>query len=266
MKVREILLAGVVLLGAVVPAQSRDDLGVTIGANYLSRYIWRGFDVYSDDGPAIQPYADIDLYGTGFGVQVFSSLSQTGGYENSEELDIGIYYYNSVYDGERYATDYRVGWMHYGYPDEPRTAKNMQEMFAEFSWPEICPFGTVPSYTIIRAWPSEGDSSIQGYGGWLHIFGIGYDLTVPDLISTGTDRILNLSADMVYNNGYAPGPAAGGASVDSNVSHFLFGAAMDIDITENLIYTPGVYYQVSLEDTVNNEDETWFSLNLRYEF
>jgi len=213
MKKKVVLLTAVILLSAAGLVKAQEgELGVTLDVTYLSRYIWRGFDAYNNNTGAIQPSIDIDFYGTGLGVKVLSSRALGSGFENAEELDITLYYYNSLFEGETYATDYKIGWVYYDYVDNPSSARDMQEIFASLSWPEICPAGVVPSYTIIRMWPSTGNSGVSDNGGWAHILGLGYDLTVPHLVPEIPEQTLHLSAELVYNGGFAPGSVATGAA------------------------------------------------------
>ncbi|MHC4259117.1 MAG: hypothetical protein ACYSTF_01710 [Planctomycetota bacterium] len=278
MKKKGILLIAVILLiaGGLVQAQEKK-LSGTIDVTYLSSYIWRGFDYYADDHSVIQPSIDIDLYGTGFGVNVLWSRAISAPFENAERISLALYYGSSLFLDKSYNTDYKVGWVYYGFPDEPRAgsktdpdaqAADMQEFFASFSWPEICPAGIVPSYTILTMWPSEGDSAARKNSGWAHIFGLGYDLAVPGILEGTKEQILHLSAAAVYNDGVAPGVVIGTASgtVDHDWSHAVFGISTDFDLGHNLSFTPGVYYQSSWEDTVNTEDETWVSLSMKYRF
>ena len=259
-----ILLATVMLLfcSAGLARAAEGELGVALDLTYVSSYIWRGFDVYGPGGhSAIQPSIDIDLYGTGFGLNVWSSRAVSSGYENAEELDITLSYGSSLFEGETYAADYTIGWVYYNYPDGPTKDWDMQEFFAEISLPDICPAGIVPSYTIICMWPSVSDSpNVSNNGGWLHIFGLGYDLSIPGIIEGTTEQVLNLSANAVYNDG------TGGANVDHDWSHLVFGASTAFDLTKNLVFTPGIYYQASMDDSVNDDDETWCSLSMTYTF
>lgn len=162
-KGKGILLTAVVLLAEVGSVQAQEGkLSGTIDLTCHSSYIWRGFDYFGPGGhSAIQPGIDIDLYGTGFGVDVSWLRAVRGGFENAETLNLTLYYASSLSEGETYATDYKLGWVYYGYPDEPRSgsarcqAADMQEIFVALSWPKICPAGIVPSYTI-RNLPAAG--------------------------------------------------------------------------------------------------------------
>ena len=261
---KKVLLTAVILLSTAGLVQAQEgQLSGTVDLTYLSSYIWRGFDVYHR---ALQPSIDLDLYGTGFGLKVLSSRAMSSGFENSEGLDLTIYYGNNLYEGETYATDYKIGWVYYNYPDEPRTAKDMQEFCASFSWPEICPAGVVPSYTIARMWAARSNSSVAANGGWAHILGLGYDLTVEGLLPETPEQILHLSLELVYNDGFAPGTFTGGASVDHDWSHAVLGVSTDFDLGNNLTFTPAVYYQESMDNSVNSDDEIWCGLSVKYAF
>ena len=206
MKKQALLLTVVILLSVGTLAQAQDGISGTYEITYLSRYIWRGFDVYEDNHSAIQPLSlDLDLYGTGFGVKLFWSRAWNAGHENTEEMDVALYYTNEIYEDEMYATNYKIAWGYYGYPDEPRSVRDFQEFLVSLAWPKVCPAGVVPSYTIVRMWPSEGESDRNDNGGWLHILGVGYDLTVPELTPEISEQVVHLSADLVYNDGVGAG-------------------------------------------------------------
>ena len=256
-----ILLTAVILLSATTFAQAQGELTGTVDVTYLSQYIWRGFNMYRNQS-AIQPSINLDLYGTGLGLKVLWSRANSSGYESDEELDFTLSYGNSLYEYETYATDYQVGWMYYTYPDGPwapqAPSSDLQEFFATLSWPEIFPEGVVPSYTVIKMWNSEEYSPANGISGWLHILGASYDLPIEGLLPDTPEQILNLSAALVYNDG------VGG--VDRDWSHAVFGVTTDFDLGNDCTFTPGLYYQSSMEDTVNRSDEFWASLGVSYAF
>jgi hypothetical protein len=266
MNKKAILLTGVILLtvGATVNAQEGGISG-TFDVTYSSRYIWRGFDVYNDNHSALQPSIDLDLYGTGLGLKVFWSRANGSKFENLEELDLTLSYGNTFAEGEAYATAYQVGWTYFTYPDEPGSEREFQEFFASLSMPELCPAGIVPSYTVFCMWPSEGGSARNANGGFIHVFGLGYDLTVPELAPEIPELVVNLSANFVYNDGVGAGYTVNGA-VAHDWSHVVFGASTDIDLGNNLSFCPGLYHQISMEDSVNENNETWVSLSLKYNF
>ena len=159
----------VMVVAGLAPAQQVSDIGIDVGATYVSRYIWRGFDSYANNHSAIQPYADFTFGDSGFRGQVWWSRANGSGFENSEEIDYTLAYGNSVKEGEAHQMDWEVGWIYYNFPDgptrhSPTADLDYQEMFLSLAWPNICQGGLIPSYTLAKQWADEsGRRTDKGY-------------------------------------------------------------------------------------------------------
>lgn len=92
MKKLLLLIIVVAATGLTIAAESDGQLHGTINLDYNSRYIWRGYDAYKNDHSAFQPSVDLDLFGTGFGLNIWSSRANGSGFENSEWLTYTLYY------------------------------------------------------------------------------------------------------------------------------------------------------------------------------
>ncbi|MHC4387408.1 MAG: TorF family putative porin [Planctomycetota bacterium] len=278
MKKKGILLLAVVLLsmGGLVQAEEGKLTG-TIDVSYLSKYVWRGFDIFGDKS-AIQPSIDLDLYGTGFGINVMGHRANSDGFENGERWDYTLYYQNGLFADETYATNYRIGWVYYNYPDQPRRGTtaapnaDLQEVHTILSWPNVCPAGIIPSYGLVKMWPARS-SSFSGSrsptggtaSGWIHIFMLDYPWTVntEGLLPGTPEQVINLHTELIYNDGVGPA----GQNVDQDWSNIVFGASTEFDLGNNLAFTPGIYHQITFDDSVNGDkDETWVSLGMKYRF
>ena len=277
MKKKAILLTAVILFASLSVVQAQEgELHGTIDVTYLSKYVWRGFDIFYNNKGAIQPSIDLDLYGTGFGINIMGHMATSGGYVNSERWDYTLYYGNSLFEGESYATNYRLGWVNYNYPDHPSkgiaTAPNasLQELHAILSWPNMCPAGVVPSYILVKMWPSESGSfsgSKSPFGGtasgFAHIFMLDYPLTIQGIMPDTAEQVLNLHAEVIYNDGVGPA----GQNVDHDWSNAVFGISTSFDLGSNLMFTPGLYHQVTMDKSVNDDkSETWATAGLSYKF
>jgi hypothetical protein len=63
-------IIGLICMGIPVPAEGykqeeKAELGIQLDATWVSKYIWRGQDLY-DGHAAFQPSFTYDLFGTGF--------------------------------------------------------------------------------------------------------------------------------------------------------------------------------------------------------
>ena len=111
----------------------------------------------------------------------------------------------------------------------------------------------MPRYTYIQMWSAKGDGAVAALGGGpIHIFGLGYDLAVAELPNP-----LSLGVAGVYNDGVL--------GVDHDWSHILWSVATSFDCGPGTL-SPGVYYQTSMDDSVNPEDEFWCGISYGLSF
>ena len=262
-----ILVTAVVLLvmGGFARAQDTDLHGY-VDLTWSGKYIWRGFDIYGDKS-AIHPSLDLNLFGTGLGVNITGHRANASGFEEGERWDYNLYYVNKLLDG---GVQYRLGWVYYNYPDLSSSTADLQEMHAILSLPKLCPAGVVPSYALVKLWPSESGSAVGARSpsggtasGFAHIFMLDYAWTVGGILPETPEQVLNLHAEAVYNDGVGPN----GANVDHDWSNAVFGISTNVDLAQNIVLTPGIYYQVTMDKSVNpDKDETWVSMGLQYKF
>ena len=120
-------------------------LDVTFDLTYLSKWLSKGAEAYGQQG-ALFKTLDVDLYGTGFGVKVTHRNATSSGYVDNQRFDFRPYYKSQIFEGEPYATNYRVGWVYYNFPEFQSGEMGLQEGQAVFSWPNLLPIkGLCPS-------------------------------------------------------------------------------------------------------------------------
>lgn len=268
---RVILMAVVCLLAAAGLAKAQaGELSGMVDFTYQSKYIWRGFDVYGDKS-AIQASVNLDLFGTGFGVSAMAHRANSSGFELGERWDYYVYYGNKLFEDEMYATNWRLGWVYYNFPEfsnHRRGSPDLQELHWILSWPNALPVkGLVPTYILVKLWPSNSDSLQHQLGGhtsgFAHIFMLDYGLPIPGILPDTDEQILRFHSELVFNDGVHPPP---GGNADHDWSNLVVGVETDFDLGNNMSLTPGLYQQLSMDDSVNDEDETWVNLSLRYKF
>ena len=263
MKKGMLFLTAIVILSVTGVGFAADDgeLGVTLDATWVSKYIWRGIDKLDDKG-AFQPSINLDLFGTGFSANVWTSQagSSKGAGSTStvdaEEWNYTLAYTNSINEGEQTAVNYSVWYRFYDFPDMASKDADAQEVALAVSLPNLCPGGVVPSYALVRMWNSESGGAAAGLGGWIHVFALNYALTIE-----GFEPVLNLGWDLTYNDG----AGVGGGVVPHEWSHMTWSIGSSFDLAGGTL-TPAIHFQNSMEDTVNPEDEIWTSLSYTLKF
>jgi hypothetical protein len=288
---KQFLLVTVVLLGAVCPvlaaeAQAPGDLHGNIGITYDTMYVWRGYLVYGHHS-AIHPFINLDLMGTGFGLDVQANIANASGsgpdelgYNNGQRWDYTLHYAGALEADQPLETRYMVGYRYFNYPQmdsHTRDSIDLQEMFLGLSFPKLLGVpGLVPGYVVVKGWPSNsdtwvGDRNPNGgtYSGWAHIFMLDYALPVSGMTAESPEQILNFHVETVYNDGVDPRP--GGGYTDSDWTHVLFVLSTDLDLGNNMIFTPALNHQITMEDDATkgvapDHNITWASLTLKYKF
>ena len=171
-------------------------------------------------------------------------------------------YNNSFLKDTPLATNYSLNWIYYDYPNTYSKHKDAQEIGVGFSWPNLVSVGDsalVLSYYVGGLWPAKSGGANRTAAGWVHIFGLSYDLPVANLLTEGQEQIIHLSAEQVYNDGM------GGASIDHDWSHAVFSISTCIPVGA-VTLRPDLNYQISMDDSVNENNELWCGLSLSYSF
>jgi hypothetical protein len=269
---RETIVIGILAMLAMsgIAVAAEGELGITFDTTWVSKYIWRGVDVLGDKG-AIQPSINMDL-GNGFSAGVWASYGCGSGTVNADEYNYILSYGNAINEGLDTQVNYAVSWIYYDFIDMPSSGADAQEINLSVSMPNICPIGTVPSYTVIKMWASESDSASSSLSGWIHVIGLDYALTLDGFIGNNPEQVIDLKWDVTYNGSAGvPGTLLPGGTIDpSNVdhdwSHMTFGISTGIDLPDAGTITPGVFYQVTMDKSVNNEDELWTGISYNLNF
>ncbi len=264
MKKRTILLIAIISLSTAGLLQAQEEkLAVEYEVEYTSKYIWHGFEGMAGKA-AIIPKVSVDCFDTGLSVTVLAVYGAEGASKrgrstvNRTEYQYIFAYDRSLFEGEVHTVDFGLNFIYRDFIDNPNKGDgdellsrgstdigDTQEIGAYFALPNVCSVGVVPSYYVGRIWPNQHNSVLPGqYGGWIHVFGLNYDLIVPGFLPETPEQTLNLMADVVYNDGY------GSATVKHDWSHATFGANMPIPIG-NVTVKPGIFYQVTFEKSVN---------------
>ncbi len=236
-------------------------ISIDVTATVQSKHMWQGFDLMDDHGVFI-PVIGVTLGDTGFSGKVIGGYGLAKGLSNSRDLHYAAFYSGALLKDTPYATNIVANYFYYGKPELIKRKNDSQELGTTFFWPGLIKAGNgciTPSYYIGYLWASRSNSNIRGCEGFIHIFGLGYDFEMPDFWGEGETQAFKLYGNLTYNDGF------GGAAVEHDWSHSVLGISTDFK-KGNFTITPFVNYQISMEDSVNDEDELWCGLNTTYRF
>jgi len=249
---------GINMLGHCLDdACSKHKLEIDTSLTFVSRHMWHGYDLLDDHGAAI-PSAKINLGDSGFSGQIIGVFPLSSGYEESVEMDFAAFYSGSFLEDTAYFSKYTVNYFYYGKPNQSDQKGDTQELGIRFCWPSIISVGehpVVPSYYFGSIWSAKSHSANRGCEGFIHVFGVGSKFGIPEPI----EREFKLYANITYNDGF------GSASADSDWSHAVIGVNTDL-VHGDFSITPSLNYQISMDDSINREEELWCTINLNYRF
>jgi len=115
---------------------------------------------------------------------------------------------------------------------------------------EIGGSALVPSYYVGKLWPNS--SGTPDVAGGYHSFGLSYDVAIPD-----TEYAVSLSYDINYNDGMF--------GSDHDWSHNTFGISTSVPVGPVSV-SPFLNYQVSMDDSVNDENELYGGVSVSMSF
>jgi len=232
-------------------------ISVELSTLVQSKYIWHGLDLLDDHG-IVFTMATVSLADTGLSGTIIGAYPLSSGLVRSTELDYAVFYSGALWKDTPWVTNFTTNYFYYGKPKVSRARSDTQEIGTGFSWPRLLgDSGLSPNYYFGRLWPTRSQSNLEGCEGFIHIFGLNYDLAIPDFWSAGKSQTFKLSGDITYNDGFG--------GVEHDWSHAVFGISTCLE-NKHISITPYVNHQISMDDSVNNENEIWCGVNCTYRF
>ena len=112
----------------------------------------------------------------------------------------------------------------------------------------------VPGYYVGKLWPNS--SGVSDVAGFFHVLDLSFDMPLS-LPGRNDPRIFSFYADLTYNDG--------ALGADHDWSHSTLGVSTSFSMGSAAI-TPFLRYQISMDDSVNNENEVWTGISLSMNF
>ena len=233
----------------------------TVSTTVASMYEWNGFNRVVgfglEDGPVVQPRVSVGVPNTGLNVVVGGSYVVN---EDSElhEVTYGV----NVVKAVSPLVNAGVGYNFYDNRVDQVGGVAVNDVNNHEVWGTVelnSAVGVRPGVTVKYEKPSvdTADSYVVAVGG------LKYGLPLSGVSVGGAGVDLNLSSDVVYNSGMTVG---GTEVVPSGVAAVQFGVASAVHAGTNVVVTPSVNYQVTVQDAVSNENQFWASVGVAWAF
>jgi hypothetical protein len=257
---KKMMLVTLLLVASGAAWAAEGKLGVDVDLTWASKVIWRGLDV-GDNKAGFMPSVSFDLWGSGFSTKIMGywAGAESNGAEGglpTEKYEYSFSYANSLNKGDAAQVDYNLTYTYADYYVHNSSYNDYQDLALTLALPKACPAGFVPRYTVAYSWsgrpgPTTGwmNASEEGF---VHIVGLDYNFKVGD-------QPFTLTADAIYNDGtYFD-------SVDHDWSHIVWGARTMFKVGSGMLI-PGIYYQTSMDDSVNRNDEFYTAISYKFSF
>ncbi len=239
----------------------KEKIDIELSTTVNSKHIWNGIDAFDDHGVII-PSVKMTFGDSGLSGMIMESYPLSSGLENSVQRNFALFYTGAILQDTSWATNYVLNWWYYGLPNISDGKSDSQEFGSTLFWPGLIPvsYGSLtPSYYLSYIWASRSNSNIKECEGFIHVLGLNYDFDIPNFWPDGTKQSFRLHGDFTYNDGFAA------SAIEHEWSHLTL--AINTKITkENWTITPSLNYQISMEDSVNPENEFWCGINATYKF
>ncbi len=239
------------------------EISVDLTTTVQSKHMWHGIDLLDDHGVFI-PAVGITLGDTGFSGKIIYAQALSSGFVKNEEMHYAVFYSGAFLKDTPYATNFTASYWYNSLPEYMRRKSDTQQFGSAFFWPKLIAIGNghiTPSYYLsyIYASRSNANANARGCEGFVHVFGLGYDFEIANFWAEGKNQAFKLFGDITYNDGFA------GAAIEHDWSHAVLGISTDIK-KGNFTLSPFLSYQISMDDSVNDENEFWSGISVTYRF
>ena len=221
------------------------EVNVTVTNSYVSRYIWRGQDVYADNDAAYQPSVDISLpgflRGTDVDFNVWGSFPLSKGHELADELDYTLSFSRDLSD----LYNLSLGYTYYDYPKANKYS-DIQEPWVSFTFNKIPYLPLDVSFNIFAGY----DFAVSSGGpeeGWYYSWGLSTELPLPECSFTQNGQSLSLGITNWGQDGVAGLKPSSLYAAEINLSTAYTVGKFGI--------APKLSYTINYEEGINNGNE-----------
>lgn len=256
---KALLGCSVVACLASTAAAQVESVDLEVSGAFLTKYIWNGFDRIRsqglDPGPVVQPRVSVGMSNTPLRAFV------GGSFVVNDDSDLHETTYGVQL--ERYSTPFtKLGMGYVYYDDRVTPPAGVEDTDAHEIWAALevrNPTG-VKTTAALKYEISARDA----FDPFFFAMGeVGYTFPLmPGASATGVGLDLTTATRLLYNTKVEQG---GIETVHKGLSAWQVGVSATLKATRVQV-TPSVHYQVTLEDSVNDENPFWTGVSVAYAF
>jgi hypothetical protein len=235
---------------------------ITVSSKITSKYINNGFDL-GDDIHSLQSSVKVGISDSNISVMYWNNITINNDDKQYNEHDIIINYAKEFDNGISF---FGYG-LYYYYPNwRLSTDKNNKKIDKKFdglktlvglSFNKAITFDgepIIPTYKYYHWFTHQSDLYQEG---GLHEFSLRYTHDLSFFYESKIKTRLGLLALLNYHTGFF--------GVESGISNTQLSADLSFNLSD-IIINASLNQQFSYEDSVNSEDETWFTLGVTLSF
>ncbi|MGE0269377.1 MAG: hypothetical protein AB7S78_13085 [Candidatus Omnitrophota bacterium] len=230
-------------------------VNITVSQSFVTRYIWRGLDLYPENDPSYQPSLDIafeDLVaGIDVSLNIWGGLPIGSGHESSTEADYAL---TLSRDFEK--INVSAGYVYFDYLKANRFS-DVNELWVSASLFKIPVLPVDVSFDVLAAYEYKATEGGPD-NGWYYSWGFSTTVPIPKCGLTQDGQGLDASVANWGNDGASDLKPSKLYATEFNLgTTYTFGSVS---------VTPGFTYVWNHEDEINPDNEIVGMIDISYSF
>jgi len=259
MRVKVFLIVGLLLsvsFNALAVEIGSKVIDVEMRETFVSRYIWRGQDLYADNDGGLFHNLDFssEVLGGVLGLNLWGANSLSGGHEDGEEYDYTLSYSKDYYEGKLSVSE---GVTYFDFPNTTSRA-DVIEPWIGLTLNKIPELPIYVSLILFAGYDFQGKSGGPDEG-WYYSWGFETEIPFTVCPKAADDQTLVIG---IVNWGHD-----GVGDMEPNALYATeINLSTGYEVGEYSL-SPSIHYVVGYEELINaGDDEIWFGLELGRNF
>ncbi len=229
---------------------------IDFSSSYVTRYIWRGQDLFGNNDGAFQPSINLStdefLENTTLDFNIWAAIPLSQGHQDAEEIDYTLSLTHNFFEDKLTISE---GYTYFDYPNT-NSVSDVQEPWISINFNELANTGI--SLNLFAGYEFQAESG-GPEDGWYYSWGMSKDFVLPDRLKIEPEQSLSLSVTNWGTDGVGGLPASSLYATEMSLS-----TSFDI---EKLSLSPSLNYVINHDDDINQgKEEFWAGIEINYSY